>query len=53
MPAIAERPLVTVVIPSFDRLPLLRHAVASMVAQTYPAWELVVADDGSGDGTAA
>jgi glycosyltransferase involved in cell wall biosynthesis len=45
-------PLVTVVIPTFDRLPLLKEAVASVRAQTYARWELVVADDGSTDGTA-
>jgi glycosyltransferase involved in cell wall biosynthesis len=48
----AADPLVTVVIPTHDRLPLLRAAVASVAAQTYARWELVVADDGSTDGTA-
>ncbi|HEX6747222.1 MAG TPA: glycosyltransferase family A protein [Longimicrobium sp.] len=48
-----DEPLVTVVIPTRDRLPMLRQAVASVVAQTYPRWELVVADHGSTDGTAA
>jgi len=51
--ATADRPLVTVVIPTWNRLELLRRAVASVVAQTYSAWELVVVDDGSMDGTAA
>jgi glycosyltransferase involved in cell wall biosynthesis len=45
-------PLVTVVIPTHDRLPLLREAVESVRAQSYPHWELVVADDGSTDGSA-
>jgi glycosyltransferase involved in cell wall biosynthesis len=49
----ADLPLVTVTIPTWNRLPLLREAVASVVAQTYPRWELAVSDDGSTDGTAA
>ncbi|HEX6747223.1 MAG TPA: glycosyltransferase family 2 protein [Longimicrobium sp.] len=48
----AERPLVTVVIPTWNRLPLLRQAVDSVRAQSWAEWELVIADDGSTDGTA-
>jgi glycosyltransferase involved in cell wall biosynthesis len=44
--------LVSVILPTFNRLPLLRHALASVQAQTFAAWEAVVADDGSTDGTA-
>ena len=45
-------PSVSVVIPTFDRLPLLLQAVDSVRAQTFADWELVVADDGSADGSA-
>jgi glycosyltransferase involved in cell wall biosynthesis len=41
----------TVVIPTRDRLPLLREAVATVLAQDLPAWELVIVDDASSDGT--
>jgi glycosyltransferase involved in cell wall biosynthesis len=51
MAAEPDTPLVSVVIPTYDRLPLLREAVASVRAQAYPRWELVVADDGSTDRT--
>jgi glycosyltransferase involved in cell wall biosynthesis len=51
-PSAVEEPLVTVVVPTYDRLPLLLQAIDSVRAQTYPRWELVVADDGSRDGTA-
>lgn len=42
-------PLVTVVIPTFNRLPLLRESLASVAAQTLQDWEAVVVDDGSTD----
>lgn len=44
-------PSVSVVIPTFDRLSLLKHAVASVQTQTETDWELIVVDDGSSDGT--
>lgn len=43
----------TVIIPTFDRLALVREAVASVLAQSLPADEVIVVDDGSTDGTAA
>lgn len=46
-----EDPLITIVIPTWNRQALLREAIASVVAQTYQNWELVVVDDGSSDGT--
>lgn len=44
-------PVVSVIIPTYDRLSLLRQAVESVRAQTFADWELVIADDGSTDGT--
>ncbi|QDS88899.1 GalNAc(5)-diNAcBac-PP-undecaprenol beta-1,3-glucosyltransferase [Rosistilla ulvae] len=40
-------PLVTVVIPHFNRADLLVETIASLRAQTFPNWEAVVVDDGS------
>jgi glycosyltransferase involved in cell wall biosynthesis len=50
-PELVARPLVSVVVPTYQRLDLLREAVASVRAQTYAEWELIVVDDGSTDGT--
>ena len=43
--------LVSVLIPTYNRLELVCEAIASVRAQTYPHYEIIVADDGSSDGT--
>jgi len=42
---------VSVIIPTRNRLPLLKEAVASVEKQDYPNWRLVLVDDASDDGT--
>ena len=44
-------PRISVIIPTFNRLPLLQDAAASVLEQTYRNFELIIADDGSTDGT--
>ena len=44
--------LLSIVLVTHDRSALLRRAIDSVVAQTYPYWELIVVDDGSTDDTA-
>ena len=44
-------PLVSIIVPTYNREGQLRDAVESVLAQTYSHWELLVIDDGSTDGT--
>lgn len=45
------RPLVSVIIPTFNRLSLLKQTVASVRSQTFQDYELIIVDDGCTDGT--
>jgi hypothetical protein len=42
-------PLISVILATRDRPALLPRAIASVLAQRYPRWELVVVDDGDTD----
>lgn len=44
-------PLVSVVMPTYNRAYIIESAIQSVLDQTVEAWELIIIDDGSSDGT--
>ncbi|HEV7367079.1 MAG TPA: glycosyltransferase [Gemmatimonadales bacterium] len=46
-----SRPLVSIILPTYNGEEYLREAIESCLSQTYPAWELIVVDDCSTDAT--
>jgi glycosyltransferase involved in cell wall biosynthesis len=42
---------VSIIIPTYNRIALLRGAIDSVIHQTFIDWELIVVDNGSTDGT--
>ncbi|MCK0125018.1 glycosyltransferase family 2 protein [Gelidibacter sp. F2691] len=47
------QPLVSIIIPTFNRAHLIGETLDSILAQTYTHWECIVVDDGSTDETEA
>lgn len=47
----SQRPLVSIVMPVWNRESVIAQAIASVLSQTYDRFELLLVDDGSDDGT--
>lgn len=48
----SSEPLVSIIIPTFNRAHLISETLDSVLAQTYTNWECLIIDDGSTDHTA-
>lgn len=48
-----DKPAVSVVMPAYNAGQYIGESIASVIAQTYSCWELIVVDDGSTDNTKA
>ena len=44
-------PVVSIILPAFNRRGLINRAIDSVINQSYKEWELIIVDDGSTDGT--
>lgn len=46
-----QMPLVSVIVPCYNRAHLIEETLDSIIAQTYTNWECIIVDDGSTDDT--
>jgi cellulose synthase/poly-beta-1,6-N-acetylglucosamine synthase-like glycosyltransferase/peptidoglycan/xylan/chitin deacetylase (PgdA/CDA1 family) len=45
------QPFVSVIVPAYNEELVIEKTIASLLASTYPSFEIIVVDDGSSDGT--
>lgn len=46
-----RKPIVSIIIPVFNREKLIKETLDSILSQTYTQWECIIVDDGSSDNT--
>ena len=46
-----EKPLVSIITPTYNHEKFIEQCVRSVLSQTYPNWEMIIIDDGSTDKT--
>ena len=46
-----NKPLISIIIPTYNRAFIIRETLNSILVQTYPYWECIIVDDGSKDNT--
>jgi len=44
-------PIISIVIPTFNRIEELKRAISSVYSQTFSDWEVIIVDNNSNDGT--
>lgn len=46
-----KKPLISVIMPVYNRKEIVMHSIESVLSQSYPNFELIIVDDASTDGT--